>query len=148
MNKLKMPAKGNSAAMLAELQAEHAAPNAEVTEATHVTTLQETNARNTPDTPQGQDQAGDAASPPPQAQPAREQRLQFALNHTANDELTVVTIRVSASLNHYMDQYVARLRSVDPKSKYRKQDAVAEAFAAFYADHLLPALPSDDEMLH
>ena len=32
-----------------------------------------------------------------------------------------------------MDETICRRRSVDPKSKYRKQDAIAEAFAAFHA---------------
>lgn len=121
MSKLKMPEKGNSAAMMAELQAEHATAPPVADEAADVAT----------------------ASPPP-ASATRDDRLAFALDRAAGDEVTVVTVRISSVLNHYVDEYVARQRSLEPKSKYRKQDAVAEAFAAFYADHPLPEIPSDE----
>lgn len=133
MNKLKMPTKGNSAAMLAELQAEHAAEDTEIND----TTMQPEPAA-APVVPHNPD--GQASSPPP-SRLSREERIAFALDRAASDELTVVTVRIPAILNHYLDEYVARRRSVNPKSKYRKQDAIAEAFAAFYADHPLPAIP-------
>ena len=134
MSKLKMPAKGNSAAMLAELQAEHAAATPATDEATTVLTP-------APEPPA--DPEAPPASPPP-AELAPQDRLAFALGRAATDDLIVVTVRVSASLNHYMDEYVARRRSIDPKSKYRKQDAVAKAFAEFYAAHPLPSVPTDE----
>jgi len=142
MSKLKMPAKGNSAAMMAELQAEHAAAAPEVAEAVQpepeevIEAAAKRRGRAT----------GKPASPPPSVA-SRQKRLDFALERTATDDMTVVTVRISASLNHYMDEYVARMRSLNPKSKYRKQDAVAEAFAAFYADHPLPALPEGEDVL-
>jgi hypothetical protein len=142
MSKLKMPAKGNSAAMMAELQAEHAVAVPEIAEA-----IQPEPEETTVPMPKRRGRAaGKPASPPPSVA-SRQERLGFALDRTATDEMTVVTVRISASLNHYMDEYVARMRSLNPKSKYRKQDAVAEAFAAFYADHPLPTLPADDDVL-
>lgn len=143
MSKLKMPAKGSSAAMLAELQAEHAAIAPETNEATNVTASQPEGAQATVAMPKRRTRSADQPSSAPPSEVAREKRLNFALDRTATDEMTVVTVRVSVSLNHYMDEYVARRRSLDPKSKYRKQDAVAEAFAAFYAAHPLPSLPAD-----
>jgi hypothetical protein len=65
---------------------------------------------------------------------------------TAEDEVGVVTVRVSNRLNEYMDRYVERINRLNPKRKYRKQDAVAEAFAAFFADHPLPPAPADEEL--
>ena len=143
MSKLKMPAKGTSAAMMAELQAEHATVAPDNDEVTQEPQVDETT--EAPPKRRGRSEGKPASPPPPPM--GREDRLAFALDRTAADELVVVTVRVSASLNHYMDEYVARRRSIDPKSKYRKQDAVAEAFAEFYADHPLPPLPEDERAL-
>ena len=76
----------------------------------------------------------------------RAERLGKALALAAADEVSVVTVRVSAKLNEYMDRYVDRLGRVSPKRRYRKQDAVAEAFAAFFADHPLPPAPAEEEL--
>ena len=45
-----------------------------------------------------------------------------------------------------MDRYVERMNRIHPKRRYRKQDAVAEAFAAFYADHPMPPAPEEDDL--
>jgi hypothetical protein len=76
----------------------------------------------------------------------REERVDKALTLAAEDEIVVVTVRVSARLNEYMDRYVERVNRVNPRRKYRKQDAVAEAFAAFFADHPMPPAPADEEL--
>lgn len=172
MSKLKMPAKGQSAAMLAELQAEEAAeplatPPQETKQRTHVTRLQDkrpaavkegAQGEAAPEAiAQGEPTAPDTAlvteattlpeEPTTSSLPEdRAQRLALALQHAAEDPICVVTVRVPGSLNRYMDDYVARVNRAEPGRKYRKQDAVAEAFAAFYADHPLPALPADDEL--
>lgn len=77
----------------------------------------------------------------------REERLSAALDLAQEDEPVVVTIRVSPRLNAYIDRYVQRINQVEPKRKYRKQDAVAEAFAAFYADHVMPPALLDEDGL-
>lgn len=69
----------------------------------------------------------------------REKRLAKALEVAAGDEMIVVTVRVPAKLNDYIDQYVARVGKTNPKRRYRKQDALAEALAGFIADHPMPA---------
>lgn len=145
MSKLKMPAKGSSAAMMAELQAEHAAPATD--EETNVTTLQPEDEAPTAGPRKRRTRSAAKPTSPPPADGSREERLATALDRATNDEMTTVTVRISITLNHYMDEYVARRRSLDPKSKYRKQDAVEEAFAAFYADHPLPPLPPDESLL-
>lgn len=146
MSKLKMPPKGQSAAMMAELQAEHAAP--EPTQqrepvVTNVTTLQRSHElTNVTEEP--------TSASPPASQPdpqIRHDRFLTALERASTDEIAVVTVRVPASLNRYMDEYVARLNLTQPKRRYRKQDAVLEAFAAFYADHPLPAPPGDEQLI-
>jgi hypothetical protein len=76
----------------------------------------------------------------------REGRLARALEIAAEDEIAVVTIRVSAKLNKYLDDYVERINRLDARRKYRKQDAIAEAFAGFYADHIMPPAPMDEEL--
>ena len=141
MSKLKMPPKGQSAAMMAALQAEHAdhAPSDEL-EVTNVTTFVTENEASAPD----QDTADVESIAAPAV--SREERLACALERAGRDELAVVTVRVPASLNRYMDGFVARMNRLDPEHKYRKQDAVAEAFAAFYADHPMPAPPPDDQL--
>ena len=68
------------------------------------------------------------------------------MERATQDALAVVTVRVPAGLNRYVDDYVARINRVNPHSRYRKQDAVAEAFAAFYADHPMPPPPPDEEL--
>jgi hypothetical protein len=154
MGKLKMPEKGKSAAMMAELQAEHAAadevpePEIETLQPANATSLQAyklTNLQASKASPAAAEDAapadqGHALSPTPQS---RDERLQTALQRAAADEMAVVTVRVSAALNRYLDAYVARMQLVDPTHRYRKQDAIAEAFAAFYADHPMPPLPDE-----
>ncbi len=62
------------------------------------------------------------------------------------DELDVATIRVSAKLHAYLERYVERINRINPKAKYRKQDAIEAAFAAFYADHPMPPAPVEEEL--
>lgn len=69
----------------------------------------------------------------------REERLAKAMEVAAEDEMIVVSVRVSAKLNDYIDQYVARVAKANPKRRYRKQDAMAAALAGFVADHPMPA---------
>ena len=76
----------------------------------------------------------------------REGRMARALEQASEDEITVVTVRVSNRLNEYMDRYIERINRVHPKRRYRKQDAIAEAFAAFYADHLMPPAPEENDL--
>jgi hypothetical protein len=147
---LKMPSKGQSAAMMAALQAEHASAPEE-NEATNVTTLQPDNAptNDTTDvakTPEPSPAQAPATPAPPEPSAPRNTRLAFARERAASDEISVVTVRVPAVLNRYMDDYVARINRLEPKRKYRKQDAVLEAFAAFYADHPLPPAPNDENL--
>lgn len=191
MNELKMPKKGESARMLAQLQAEHAAepPTEELDDsdgATHVTTLQATPAATGAGSPADANEGTNVATgvatlapvhtptpeatedersiegsvarreratpasipgaPRPRRSSERDDRLAHALRRGAEDEITVVTVRVSASLNRYMDDYTARVNRIDPKRKYRKQDAVLEAFAAFYADHPMPPAPEEEAL--
>lgn len=160
MSRLQMPAKGKSAAMLAELQAAHAADGdkarggaQESNAETNAATLQESNATSQPTAPIA---PGDLE--PPRVPDTttigaealtisqRRERLSLAQARGAEDQLMVVTIRVPMCLNRYMDEYVARRNLADPRTKYRKQDAVAAAFAAFYADHPLPPAPEIDEL--
>ena len=135
MSKLKMPKKGKSAAMMAELQAEHAAP---ATAPDAPPTVPDIRPPQDTDQPSpDEDGSHDLAS--------REERLAAALERTEGDAIAVVTVRVPARLNGYMDEYVARMKWTNPRAKYRKQDAVAEAFAAFYADHPMPPIASQGE---
>ena len=76
----------------------------------------------------------------------REHRYSRALGQAEDDEIAVVTVRVSGRMNEYMDRYVERMNRIHPKRRYRKQDAVAEAFAAFYADHPMPPAPEEDDL--
>lgn len=145
MSKLKMPAKGSSAAMMAELQAEHAAPATD--EESSVTMLQPEDEAPTAGPRKRRPRSSAKPTSPPPSDAPREDRLATALDRAASDEMTVITVRISVSLNHYIDEYVSRRRRLDPKSRYRKQDAVEEAFAAFYADHPLPPIPPDADML-
>jgi len=166
-----MPRKGQSAQMMAALQAEHATPPQSDTfdypsHVTGVTTLQPSDVR----TPATSKQLSGVATPPTTHEPShasmsyaepstdfpgdtdtpsldeRAQRLHHALLQAERSEMAVVTVRIPASLNRYMDAYTARINRVDPKRKYRKQDAVLYAFARFYADHPMPAAPNDDEL--
>lgn len=89
---------------------------------------------------------GAAGDPVAVAPALRAERYQKALSLTKTDEIAVVTVRVSAKLNEYMDRYVERCNRLHPKSRWRKQDAIAEAFAAFFADHPLPPAPADEEI--
>ena len=144
MSKLKMPQKGQSAAMLAELQAEHAAETVAPTpEAANVTTLQPKLSR-----PVAPTEAPTATQEPapPTSPSTQEDRFALAMERAASDSIAVVTIRVPASLNRYVDDYVARLNKIDPTRKYRKQDAIMEAFSSFYADHPMPPAPPDEEL--
>lgn len=192
MSRLQMPRKGQSAAMMAELQAEHAAQGAPgQQEVTNVTPLQPANVETrvtanepsnvlTPDptvvtanerttevtTVRANEPAPVASlepyikepAPEPPTGPVRKRpsapapnetrgdRLAFALDRAATDAITVVTVRIPAGLNRYVDDYVARINRVNPQGRYRKQDAVAEAFAAFYADHVMPPPPPDENL--
>ncbi len=76
----------------------------------------------------------------------REERLRKALQIASGDELDVATIRVSAKLHAYLERYVERINRINPKAKYRKQDAITAAFAAFYADHPMPPAPVEEEL--
>ncbi len=76
----------------------------------------------------------------------RDERIARALEQASEDEIAVVTVRVSGRLNEYMDRYVERINRVHPKRRYRKQDAISEAFAAFYADHPMPPAPDEDDL--
>lgn len=149
---LKMPSKGQSAAMMAALQAEHAsAPPTERLDVTNVTTLHPDNEppnapTNVATKPKAPVSPGPPTSDVSPASTDRDARLAFALDRAASDEIAVVTVRVPAVLNRYMDDYVARVNRVEPKRKYRKQDAVLEAFAAFYADHPLPPVDTDKNL--
>lgn len=172
MSGLKMPGKGKAALLLSELNAEHAPKHEEPdssNEGTNVTTFQKTNSeaveqdeaksgtlgnkpspahageRSTRSAPTKVERTPkrDARAAPPEG---REERLARALQFAAEDEITVVTVRVSARLNEYMDRYVERLNRVHPKRRYRKQDAISEAFAAFFADHPLPPAPDEEEL--
>lgn len=144
MSRLKMPSKGQSAAMMAALQAEHAEPaqpaSTEELQETNVTTVVADSEAVAADRENAQAEVGRC----PVAS-SREQRLASALERAGHDELAVVTVRAPASLNRYMDGFVARMNRLDPKQKYRKQDAIAEAFAAFYADHPMPSPPPDEQ---
>jgi len=77
----------------------------------------------------------------------RTARFGRAMQLADDDEIAVVTVRTSARLNEYMDRYVERVNRVNPKRKYRKQDAVMEAFAAFFADHPMPPAPVEEDEL-
>ena len=95
------------------------------------------------------DRTAPEAIAPDRSQPTaadREHRYSHALGQAEDDEIAVVTVRVSGRLNEYMDRYVERLNRIHPKRRYRKQDAVAEAFAAFYADHPIPPAPEEDDL--
>jgi hypothetical protein len=147
MSKLKMPAKGQSTAMMAALQSEHAvdgggpvAAGEDDSELYQDVTPSRSNTAVRQETFSEDSQVSAPSAPVP---PSRQDRLETALERGAQDQIMVVTVRVSASLNRYMDDYVTRMNRIDPKSRYRKQDAVAEAFAAFYADHPMPPPPSD-----
>ena len=84
---------------------------------------------------------------PERSTPERDERLAQAMQLAQQEEPAVVTIRVSPRLNAYIDRYVQRINQIEPKRRYRKQDAVAEAFAAFYADHPMPPSPMDENGL-
>jgi hypothetical protein len=189
MSKLQMPRKGQSAAMMAELQAEHAAATASgASDAEHVTTLQPADVTENVLTPEAATVATTEPSPvtanaltpvltnepasvpslgpyteatsaqqspkptrkrpasPAPADESRPDRLALAMERAAQDAIAVVTVRVPAGLNRYMDDYVARINRVNPQGRYRKQDAVEEAFAAFYADHIMPPAPVDEDL--
>ena len=75
-----------------------------------------------------------------------EERMQTALARAEDDEVAVVTVRAPSSLNSYIDRYIERINRVHPKRKYRKQDAVAEMFAWFYAEHPMPPAPTEEEL--
>lgn len=76
----------------------------------------------------------------------RGERLEKAMQIAKGDELDVATIRVSAKLHAYLERYVERINRINPKAKYRKQDAIEAAFAAFYADHPMPPAPVEEEL--
>ena len=95
------------------------------------------------------DAATPGASPPKATDRAkatdRETRLARAMGVAAEDEMIVVSVRVPGKLNDYIDQYVARVAKANPKRRYRKQDAMAEALAGFIADHPMPTVSVEEE---
>jgi len=60
---------------------------------------------------------------------------------------TLVTLRVPAKLHDYLERYVRRINDNNPnkRRKYLKQDAIAAAFVAFYADHPMPPKLNENE---
>ena len=166
MGELKMPLKGKGASMLQELNAEHAPlyvgeQENDSKEVTNVTTLQQTPVSINDETgvtsiqvtnkrakkePRVERNVDLGERNPLSDEVTRIDRLAHALQMGEADEVSVVTVRVSTRLNEYMDRYVQRVNQVNPKRKYRKQDAILEAFAAFFADHILPPAPADDEL--
>lgn len=134
MSGLKMPVKGKAALLLSDLNAEHAPPPLENADevTSNVTTLQSYKVTT--------NEVSNVTT-------TREERFQRGLEIAQRDEIAVVTVRVSARLNEYMDRYVERVNRTQPKRRYRKQDAVAEAFAAFFADHALPPAPPEEELV-
>ncbi len=62
----------------------------------------------------------------------------------------LITMRVPAKLHDYLERYVRRINDNSPnkRKRYLKQDAVAAAFVAFYADHPMPAklMDNDDDL--
>lgn len=167
MGELKMPSKGKGASMLQELNAEHATPFAEQekpsNEETSVTTLQETPVSTIVSTNETASVPSILATKkrekkttvaettfdlgdrhPLSDEALRLERLSHALQMGEEDDVSVVTVRVSTRLNEYLDRYVQRVNQITPKRKYRKQDAILEAFAAFFADHVMPPAPTDD----
>lgn len=172
MNKLTVPPKGKSAEMMAQLQAEHAAENIELTsEPTHEVTQDTKNEGynvtsipvmstmpEPPATPEetipspGEDLGFASVTQPvhlallTEDPIMRTERFEVAMTRAQSDEIAVVTVRMPASLNRYVDAYVDRVNQLEPGRKYRKQDAIAEAFAAFYADHIMPPAPPDDDL--
>ncbi|RYZ81874.1 MAG: hypothetical protein EOP06_22700 [Proteobacteria bacterium] len=168
---LQMPKRGEGVRMLAELNAEQQkeqepepeddsspATNEETNERYNVTTLQRSNEPSNEETPARRAARSKKAS----NQPASEELvdvsgmseedirfrrgLQIAQDDEKNGDIDVNTIRVSTRLHKYMEQYIVRRNATDPKGarKYRKQDAIAEAFALFYAHHTMPPAPSED----
>lgn len=86
-----------------------------------------------------------APSPPAAAQGAggaREERIAEILKACESDEMVVITARVPAKLNRYIDEFVNRQGKKGGRYKYLKQDALMEALAAFVVDHPLP--PTED----
>lgn len=67
--------------------------------------------------------------------------LQIAAEDEDEEDITVVTIRVSKRLNKHLERVVTHLNEGSKRGRYRKQDAIAEAFARFYAAHPLPDEP-------
>lgn len=101
----------------------------------------------------GELEAGQAASKPGAAKPkasvtasAVDERQLLALQRAEQDEIAVVTVRAPHKLNGYVDRYVERVNRVNPRRRYRKQDAVAEMFAWFYASHPLPPAPDEEDL--
>lgn len=156
MNKLTVPPKGKSAEMLAQLQAEHATEpdelaQEETKEDYKVTTLQPMVTLEPAPTSEPDVLSAPEAPPPLRnlltEDPAiRTARFEVAMTRAHSDDIAVVTVRMPASLNRYVDSYVDRVNQLEPGRKYRKQDAIAEAFAAFYADHVMPPAPLDDDL--
>ena len=73
-------------------------------------------------------------------------RIESALFHAKDDDLISITMHIPRSLTEYVDRYVDRLNHIDPRRKYRKQDAGFEMFTRFYGEHLLPPLDGEDSL--
>jgi len=132
----------------------NATPNAETKERTGEPTNGRSKGRaggRAKPTTQGVGAQADAAAPTATAEtPApvpEEERFAAALERAKEDAVAVVTVRAPDRFNTYIDRYVERLNRVSPKAKYRKQDAVAEMFAWFYASHPMPPAPADEDDL-
>jgi hypothetical protein len=67
-------------------------------------------------------------------------RAMIAEAEETGETPVLVTIRVPAKLHDYLERYVRRVNDNSPnkRKKYLKQDAIAAAFVAFYADHPMP----------
>lgn len=76
--------------------------------------------------------------------PADPDRWQRAQEISSECEIEVVTVRAPEKLNDYLDRYVERRNRANPKERYRKQDAVREMFAWFYAAHPMPPAPQEE----
>ena len=99
-----------------------------------------------PETGKPADRAADDQAVGRPAQDDLEERQAAALLRAQEDDIAVVTVRAPQKLNAYIDRYVERVNRISPKRRYRKQDAVAEMFAWFYASHPMPPAPDEEDL--
>ena len=71
-------------------------------------------------------------------------RIATAYARAAENDLVAIALRIPRSLVEYLDRHVDRHNHIDPRRKYRKQDAGFEMFVRFYGEHPLP--PLEDAM--